>query len=357
MSKKILITDDVHPLLLQGLSQDGYVCDYRPDTTDAAVRQCIQDYEGLIVNSKINVDAAMMAAAPKLRFVARIGSGMEIVDRAYAAQHNIVVVSAPEGNRNAVAEQALGMLLSLYNNLIISDKEVRQEIWQREKNRGTELLGQTIGIIGFGHTGSSFAAKLAGLGMRIMVCDKYLPAGFSQNFPIPQSQLAHINLEPKGDLVQSNTRLWPEFDTFNYGFSTIEEASLADIQAQADIISFHLPLTPETQHLANKTFFEACAKPVVIINTSRGKVVHTADLVAALANGQIKGACLDVFENEKPATYTEAERALYAQLWQNPNVILSPHVAGWTHESKRRLAEVLWHKIRESVIKRPDTEG
>ena len=356
---KILITDDVHPSLLTGFKTAGFDCTYIPKTSDEEVRQIIVDYTGLIVNSKINVDHAMFAAAPKLKFVGRLGSGMEIVDLKAAKAFGVVVLSSPEGNRNAVAEHALGMLLSLSNNLIVSDLEVKNFDWFREKNRGFELRGRTIGIIGFGHTGSSFAAKLLGLGVQILVYDKYLPKGFLKKFPFPKaSKLAYPRFDTEGVESRESKTLGQHFDHLNYEFSTIKAVDLVTIQRESDIISFHLPLTQETKHFADKTFFNACAKPVIILNTSRGNVVKTEDLLEALQNGRAIAAGLDVFENEKIiASFKNGKNALnteggdmkiildYTQLFSLPNVIVSPHIAGWTHESKKRMTEVLLHKI------------
>jgi D-3-phosphoglycerate dehydrogenase / 2-oxoglutarate reductase len=356
---KILITDGVDSSLLDGFKTAGFECTYMPNTSDEEVRVLIGDYDGLIVNSKINVDRAMFAAAPKLRFVGRLGSGMEIVDLKAAAEYGVAVLSSPEGNRNAVAEHALGMLLSLSNNLIISDLEVKNFDWFREKNRGFELRGRTIAIVGFGHTGSSFAAKLLGLGMRILVYDKYLPTGFLEKFPFPKaSKLAYPRFDIEGVESKESKKLGQDFDHLNYEFSTIEAVNLATIQEEADIISFHLPLTTETKHFADARFFNNCKKSVIILNTSRGNVVKTAHLVEALKTGRVIGAGLDVFENEKVIStvknakkhiYTEGSPSEiisdYEQLFSFSNVIVSPHIAGWTHESKKRLAEVLLHKI------------
>lgn len=309
----VLITDDCHPMLKEGLEKMGWKCDFMPDISPEETRAIIGEYEGLVINSKILVNRDFLDAAKKLRFVARLGSGMEIVDRDYAAERGINVWSSPEGNRNAVAEQALGMLLSLANNLPRADREVRQNIWRREANRGWELSGKVLGIVGFGHTGSQFARKLAGMDMKVLAYDKYLPKGFA----------AEMN--------------W------------VEETSLAEIQAQAEIISLHLPLTEETRGFADTVFLQGCKKGFVLINTSRGKCVRLEDLVAEMESGQVGGACLDVFENEKPQTYSEKEKTLYSRLYQFENLVLSPHVAGWTHESKRLLAEILLQKIASKL--------
>lgn len=306
----VLITDDCHPMLKEGLERLGWHCDFLPDITPEETKNRIPEYEGLVINSKILVNRAFLDEAKKLKFVARLGSGMEIVDRVYAAERGVKVFSSPEGNRNAVAEQALGMLLGLANHLPRADREVRQNIWQREANRGWELKGKVLGIIGFGHTGSQFARKLAGMEMRVLAFDKYKPGGFAAEM------------------------------------SWVEETSLQAIQEQADIISLHLPLTDETIHLVDKSFLQQCKKGFVLINTARGKCVRTEDLVEGLETGQIGGACLDVFENEKPSTFSETEKTLYARLHNFENVVLSPHVAGWTRESKWLLASILLERIQ-----------
>lgn len=311
--KRVLITDDCHPLLTEGLTNLGFVCDFLPDITPEETRRIIPGYEGLIINSKIIVDRSFLDAARILRFVGRLGSGMEIVDRAYAAERGVAVLSSPEGNRNAVAEQALGMLLTLANNLLRADGEVRRNVWRREINRGWELRGKTIGIIGFGHTGGQFARKLAGMEMTVLAFDKYRPAGYAAEMP------------------------W------------VTETTLEDIQQRSDIISLHLPLTAETKHLADDAFISRCKPGFVLINTARGACIRTTDVVAALEDGRIGGACLDVYENEKPATFTEAEKRLYDRLHLLENVVLTPHIAGWTQESKRLLAEILFQKIAHAL--------
>lgn len=306
---KVLITDDVHPLLIEGLEAAGYECLYQPHITNGQTLALIGDMAGLVINSKILVDRSMLDAGGRLRFVARLGSGMEIVDKDYARLKNVAVHSSPEGNRNAVAEHALGGLLALANKIIRADGEVRRKVWNREANRGFELAGRTIGIIGFGNTGAAFARKLSGMEMRILSFDKYAP---------PQPEWAGRG---------------------------VETASLEQIQAEADVVSFHLPLTEETRYLCDARFLDGCKDGVIIINTSRGSVVQTRALVDALHSGKAGGACLDVFENEKPATFRPEETAIYEELYAFPNTVLTPHVAGWTVESKRRLSEVLLEKI------------
>jgi len=310
--KKVLITDGVHPLLQEGLENLGFECDYHPKIALEEVRKRIAPYSGIIINSKITMDRAMFDAAPLLEFVARLGSGMEIVDQVYAAEKGIAVHSAPEGNCNAVGEHALGMLLAHANNLVQSDGEVKQKVWRREANRGFEIMNKTIGIIGFGHTGSSFAAKLSGMGMKILAYDKYK-------------------------------------DDYATHLTYVEETGIENIIQNADIISLHLPLNPETKHFVNTEFIEAVARPFILINTSRGNCIDTKALLSGLEKGKITGACLDVFENEKTPTFTAEEHKMYEQLYEYPQVILSPHVAGWTVESKEKLAATLLRKIKAAL--------
>ena len=310
--KKVLITDGVHPLLQEGLEAIGFSCDYHPKISLAEVRERIAPYSGIIINSKILMDREMFDEAPLLEFVARLGSGMEIVDQVYAAEKGVAVHSAPEGNCNAVGEHALGMLLAHANNLVRSDLEVKQKIWRREANRGFEIMDKTVGIIGFGHTGSSFAKKLSGMGTKILAYDKY-----------KKNYAAHLTY--------------------------VEETGLENIIQDADIISLHLPLTPETKHFVDTAFINQVARPFVLINTSRGNCVATEALLTGLGTGKITGACLDVFENEKTETFTQKEHKLYQELYTYPQVILSPHVAGWTIESKKKLAATLLRKIKAAL--------
>ncbi|MCB0687346.1 MAG: hydroxyacid dehydrogenase [Saprospiraceae bacterium] len=305
--KTVLITDDVHPLLLSGLENRGFVCDYRPNITLQECRDQVADYYGLVINSKIKADKSFLEQARSLKFIARLGSGLEIIDLATAEAKGILVLSAPEGNCNAVAEHAVGMLLSLLNNLNQADREVRQFQWNREKNRGYELRGKTIGIIGFGHTGEAFAQKLSGFGVQVLAFDR--------------------------------------FNTIHTNLKHVKICDLKTIQNQADIISLHVSLNASSVHMINRLFIEQCSKPFILINTARGQAVKIEDLLWGLENGKISGACLDVFENEKPETFTALEKDLYSYLYRMNQVMLSPHVAGWTFESKALIAEVLLKKL------------
>lgn len=305
---KALITDYVHPSLIEGLEERGYVVDYDTSISMNNLPQIIHNYELIVINSKIKMFEDMIDRAILLKYICRLGSGLEIIDLEYAKVKGIHVINTPTGNNNAVAEHAMGMLLALSNNLIRSDKQVRQKIWQREENRGWELMGKTIGIIGFGHTGSQFAKKLSSWELNILSHDKY-----------------------RKDYGQ-------EWDF-------VSQVSLEDILKESDIISLHLPLTEETRNYVDWQFINRCKDKVIIINTSRGKVVNTKDLVEALERGRVGGACLDVFENEKPHTYSQSEINTYTRLYSMDNVVLSPHVAGWTKESLEKIAHVILEKI------------
>lgn len=307
-NKRVLITDDVHPLMIEGLQKAGYSCDYQPDITLAETRVIAGNYVGMVINSKITVDRNMLESAPDLRFVGRLGSGLDIIDLPAAAEKGVAVLSVPEGNANAVAEHALGMLLALTNNLLRADREVRQKLWFREKNRGFELDGRTLGIIGFGNNGSAFARKLEGFDLRVLAYDKY-KVNYAKDHP------------------------------------NVVETTIDLLIRDSDIISFHVPLTAETHHCVDPEWISGLRDGAIIINTSRGKVVDTAALVDALEAGKLGGACLDVFENEKPATFSEEEERVYQRLYALDQVVLSPHIAGWTVESKWKIAKFLLEKI------------
>lgn len=306
--KKVLITDKVHPLLKKGLEDVGYYVNYDTSVNNEVLDEIIGEYSGVIINSKIQMTPEKIDRGTQLEFIGRLGSGLEIIDLEYAAKKGIAVYNSPEGNCNAVAEHEMGLLLALMNNLNIADREVRSFIWNREKNRGTELKGKTVGIIGLGHTGSSFAEKLSSWRLNVISYDKY-----RQHYPDSLAFVKKVNLQK--------------------------------LLKEADIISLHLPLTEETKYFVDKDFIEKCKDGVIISNTSRGVVVRTMDLIEALKSGKVGGACLDVYENEKVKSYTEAETEMYKELFEMPNVVLSPHIAGWTRESLRLIAEVLLEKI------------
>jgi len=309
VKKQVLITDHVHQCLIEGFQSDGFGVTHKPKMSLQDVHDVIHLYHGIIVNSKIICKKELLDKATQLEFIGRLGSGLEIIDLDYAASKNIAVHSAPEGNCNAVAEHAMGMLLSLFNKINLANAEVKAFAWNREKSRGTELSGMTLGIVGFGHTGSSFAKKLAGFDVKVLAYDKY-----------------------KTD--------------YTVGLDHVQESNPEEIQKHSDVISFHLPLTEETHFLVDQDYLMNCKDGVYIINTCRGKVLKLEDLLFALSIKKVAGACLDVFENEKFDTLRLDEKVVLTKLFQLDEVIVTPHVAGWTHESLRKIAETLLLKIR-----------
>lgn len=311
--KKALVTDYVHPSLITGLEERGYVVDYETNVDMSILPTIIHNYEMAVINSKIKMFPELIDKATSLKYICRLGSGLEIIDLKYAEEKGIHVINTPSGNNNAVAEHAMGMLLALSNNLIQADREVRDFQWNRELNRGWELKGKTVGIIGFGHIGSQFAKKMSSWELDVISYDKY-----------------RENYGPEWDFV--------------------ERVTLEDILKRSDILSLHLPLTEEVIHLVDEKFINQCKDKVIILNTSRGKVIKTVDLVKALENGKIGGACLDVFENEKPHTYSLSETNTYTRLNALHNTVLSPHVAGWTTESLANIANVMLAKYDRLVI-------
>jgi D-3-phosphoglycerate dehydrogenase len=268
-------------------------------------------FTGIAIRSRIPIDKEIMTAATQLKFIARAGAGMENIDVPFAESKNIACLNAPEGNRDAVAEHCVMMLLALFNNLLRSDKEVRNGIWRREENRGVELELKTVGIIGYGNMGSAFAKRLNSFGAKILVYDKYAEV--------------------------------PEADK-----SFVEQTDMASIFEKADILSLHIPLTDETKYLVNDAFIRSFKNDIYIINTSRGKCLNTEDLVKHLKTGKVKGACLDVLEYETSSFEKINKDDLppaFQYLCQAENVVLTPHIAGWTHESNRKISEVLVKKI------------
>lgn len=310
---KILHIDSNHPLLWEQLEQAGFENhqDYTSSKTEVEAK--IKDYQGVVIRSRFKIDQTFLDQATNLQFIARVGAGLESIDCEYAQNKDIHLIAAPEGNRNAVGEHALGMLLSLMNKLAQANQSVKSGHWIREGHRGYELEGKTVGIIGYGNMGKSFAKKLRGFDVAVL-CYDILP---------------------------------------NVGDSNAKQVSLEELQQKADVLSLHIPWTPETDQLINDSFIQAFTKPFWFVNTARGKSVVTADLVAGLQSGKILGAGLDVLEYEKLSfeTLFEGERTeALNYLLQADNVLLSPHIAGWTYESHEKLAQVIVDKIKGIYI-------
>jgi D-3-phosphoglycerate dehydrogenase / 2-oxoglutarate reductase len=309
MKGKIIFIDSVHPILQERLTAHGFVCDLHYKTPLDEVKKILPEYTGLVLRSRFTLNDQIFEHAPNLRFIARSGSGLENIDLKAAERRQIRVFSSPEGNKDAVGEHALGLLLSLFNHLNRASSEVKRGIWLREENRGIELAGKTVGLIGYGHMGQSLAKKLSGMDCHVIAYDKYHP-----QFP------------------DSNAR----------------SVDLPAIYRESDVVSLHLPLSEETMQYANKAFFDGFHKPIFFLNTSRGQHVVTADLAEALKEKKVLGAGLDVLEYEKKSLeglefegFPEALQYLVSC----DNVLLTPHVAGWTQESYVKLSSVLADKI------------
>lgn len=306
---KILHLDNNHPLLLKMLREAGFFNEENYKASKTEVKEVISDYDGIVIRSRFNIDKQFLDAAKNLKFIARVGAGLESIDTEYAEELGIKLIAAPEGNRNAVGEHTLGMLLSLFNKLNNADKEVKNGQWNREANRGVELDGKTVGIIGYGNMGKAFAKKLRGFDCEVLCYD-----------------------------IKENV-----------GDENAQQVSLRELQKRVDVLSLHTPWTPLTDKMVDSEFINAFSKPFWLINTARGKSVVTADLVSALKSGKIMGAGLDVLEFEKLSFEklydSENMPNSLKELFAMGNVILSPHIAGWTVESKEKLATVIAAKI------------
>jgi D-3-phosphoglycerate dehydrogenase len=302
---KILIVDDLHPAFKNEAIDLGFEVDDLPLIKKEEVLLILKNYEGLAIRTKFRVDEEVINAAPNLKFVARAGAGMDNIDVAYADEKNIQLINAPEGNADAVGEHCLGMLLSLMNNFGKADTEIRNGIWDREGNRGYELKGKTVAIIGYGHMGQSFAKKLKGFEVKVLAYDKY-KTNFSDDFAT--------------------------------------EASMEEVVKYADVLSLHIPLNKETKQLVNEDYFSYFKKPIFFINAARGEIVNTKAVLGAINNGKILGAGLDVLEKEKFPALADAE--FYNDLIKEGKLILTPHIGGWTFDSYRKISEVLIAKLK-----------
>lgn len=309
MSLKILIVDDLHPAFKEAATKLGYHCDDKPELTREQSLAILGDYEGLVIRTKFQVDREIMDAAPKLKFIGRAGAGMDNVDEEYARSKGIACINAPEGNRDAVAEHAIALLLALVVNLRKGDQEIRDGVWDRETNRGWELKGKTVALIGYGNTGNAMARKLSGFDVNVIAFDKY-KTGYSDAY--------------------------------------VREMSMEQIVKLADVVSLHIPLTRETRQMVDEEYLFHFRKPIFLINTARGEIVNTQAVLSRIKSGEIMGAGLDVLETEKfPAL---SQKPWFEDLKANGKVILTPHVAGWTFDSYRKISEVLAEKLKNLEI-------
>ncbi|MCU0441230.1 MAG: phosphoglycerate dehydrogenase [Bacteroidia bacterium] len=304
----VLIIDEVHPLLLEGLQAKGVLVDYKPNCSREELIESIGVYEGLVVRTKTTIDENVLLHAEKLKWIGRAGAGLDNIDLGYCERNDIYCFNAGEANADAVGEHTLAMLLSIATKLQKADKEVRQGIWNRKENTGWELKGKTIGIIGYGNTGMAVAKKLSGFETTVLAYDKYKT---------------------------------------NYADAYAQESTMNDLQARCDIVSLHVPLTSETSRLVTREWINGFQKPIVLLNLARGGIVDLADLCASLKSGKVVGAGLDVLENENLQLLTLNQQSIFNTLIALPQVVLSPHVGGWTEESYQKISEVLLQKINQ----------
>lgn len=305
-SVRCIAVDDMDNSLLQLAKEAGLELDYRPEITRSQLLEVLPSYHVLIIRSKTSVDRELLDACSNLRIIARAGAGLDLIDKDAVRAKGIHLVNAPEGNRDAVGEHTLGMLLALFAKICTADRQVRAGVWDREANRGIELKGKTVGIIGYGNMGKAFAQRLCGFECKVIAYDRYLE-GFSDEYA--------------------------------------EEVTLPQLMAQSDVISLHVPLTPETVNMVNEQFIREVEKPFFLINTARGELAELELLLMNLEKGKILGLCLDVLPNEKSFGQEISNSPIYMKLVENTQIIFTPHVAGWTQESYRKINETIINKI------------
>ena len=309
-NKKVLIIDKMHESIFPMLREIGLEADYRPEISREEITTLIAEYELLFVRSKITVDDRFLGHAPRLKVIGRAGAGIDQLDMDALERRGVTLLNAPEGNRDAVAEHAVGMLLCLMNNILQADAQVRSGIWDREGNRGIELSQKTVGIIGYGYMGQAFAKRLKGFGCRILAHDKY-KSGF--------------------------------------GDAEVKESSQEEIWQEADVLSLHIPLTAENRALVNLDYLSRFKKDIFIINTARGEILPLQDLRLAMENGKVKGVTLDVLENEKLHQLSAFQKENFDYLVKSQKVVFTPHVAGWTHESYVKINRTLVEKLKKCM--------
>ena len=306
-SRVCLVIDSMHESLFPMMHDIGWEVDYQPDISRARVKEIASNYQGLIVRSKTFIDGDLLGNAPTVRFIGRAGAGLDNLDLDYLRSHNIAVLHASEGNRDAVGEYTVGALLSLMRNIPRADAQVREMVWEREANRGEEIMSKTIGIIGYGNMGKAFASRLAGFGCNIISFDKYKKS---------------------------------------FSDTHCTECTMDQIWEKSDILSLHIPLTPETRGLVTMDYLRRFNKPVILINTARGEIVEMRVVAEALQTGLLRGAVLDVLQNEKLDKLTPEQKASFDFLRKRSDVIFTPHIAGWTFESHVKINVALAEKIK-----------